>query len=85
MGRDPAELLEETFGDMDPPLGTEWVWDFFLMLNSARQHSGSGPLPIPFSEMSAWSRLTQITLEVWEVQALRNLDNVWLNWRADHG
>lgn len=82
MGKDVDEFLYQELGPgaLDPPQGTAWVWSLFLTLHSQRQHSGSGFQAISYTEILSWTRLTQIPLQVWEITALRNLDNTWLTW-----
>lgn len=79
-GKDVDEHLEKTFGRLDPPPGTEWIWNLFLELHTARQSTGSGPLPINYTELFSWSRLTGIPLDLHEVAAIRAVDNAWIEW-----
>lgn len=79
-GWDVDEYLEKQFGSLDPPSGTEWIWNTFLQLHQARQSTGSGPQPISFTELYSWSRLTGIPLDLYEITAIRTLDSAWMEW-----
>ena len=54
-----------------------WVW--FNELSGGRGYSESGPLPITYSEILAWSELTRTDLAAWEVEVLKTLDRAYLN------
>lgn len=58
------------------------AFDGFLSLSAARGGTGYGPLPIPFSEIDAWSRLHG-GAEAWEIRLIRELDRVWIADAAD--
>ena len=70
----PAPLEAEK----EIPESLEYIWMWWCEVQTARQSSGFGPLPISFSEIYAWSVLTQRLLQPWEVQAMRDIDQVYL-------
>ena len=72
-GKRPAEL-----DGPEIPDATRHLWSWFLELHAGRGSSGYGLSAISYGEMDAWSRLRQIPLESWEVQALRTLDALYL-------
>ena len=61
------------------------LWHTFLELHRTRPSSGFGPSAITFVEMDAWQRLMRMPLEVWEVGAIRQLDDVWIESTAESG
>lgn len=61
-----------------PPLTAYIVWDAFWSLNRARGSGQSGPQPITFQEILAWTKLYRQPLDVWEVNALRAMDEAYL-------
>lgn len=67
-----------------PPLPPELrhLWQTFLELHRARP-AGFGPSPICFAEIDAWQRLKRWPLEPWEVEAIRKLDDLWLEAQRD--
>ena len=70
-GKMPAEGVNQTeFPDVLYDL-----WRCFLNLNAARG-GGMGPSPISYLELHAYSQLHRIRFEAWEMDALRQLDNV---------
>lgn len=62
-----------------PPAGTEHVWAVFQDLQGSRRASFGGMLPIPISEIDAWSRLMCVPLSPWEVRVIQGIDAVWLD------
>lgn len=57
----------------------QYLWSWFAELSNARGNSGFGPSPITYLEIQAWAALKQISIEVFEVNALKALDSVYLN------
>jgi len=55
------------------------VLSCFLEVNTARQSSGFGPLPISYTELQAWCSLMDEKLSPWEVSMFRLLDNIYLD------
>lgn len=53
-----------------------YVWDWFLDLNSSRQHTMEGEAPISYLEIDAWIRVTRVEVSPWEVALIRRLDKV---------
>ena len=60
------------------PEGASVIWNAFMALSRARSSGPSGPNPIGFPEIDAWSRLMQMPLEPHHVQAITAMDQVWL-------
>lgn len=62
------------------PEGTGLVWTVFLFeLSPRRAYSATGrPLPISFTELDAFQRLTRVRLTAGEVAAILALDRVLL-------
>lgn len=59
------------------------VWDKFLDLSSSRSVGFDGPLPISYSEMYYWSKMTGWQLSKIEIRAIRRLDKVWFQAMKD--
>lgn len=59
------------------------LWHTFLELHRTRPSSGFGSSAITFGEMDAWQRLKRMPFEAWEVDAIRELDDAWLEVTAD--
>jgi len=54
------------------------IWQWFLELNATRGNNGFGASPISFTEIKAWSELTDNALDQGEVMLLKKLDRVAL-------
>lgn len=67
-----------------PPLPPEvrHLWQTFLELHRTRP-AGFGVSPISFTELDAWQRLKRWPLEPWEVEAIRKLDDIWIESQVD--
>jgi hypothetical protein len=60
-----------------------WLWEVFTDLSSARRAGMSGPEPIAYSEMWAWSQLYGHEFSPWDIDTLRSLDSAWLKAISD--
>lgn len=54
------------------------LWNAFCELSATRTYGFSGPNPIPWTEIEAWSTLMRWPLEPHHVRAIRALDLAWL-------
>lgn len=61
------------------------VWNLFAQVSAARTGSGFGPNPLTYSEIDAFSRLTGWTLDPWEVDAIRALDDAYITAVSEKG
>lgn len=59
------------------------LWDDFLELHGSRQSAGLGPARITWRDIADWQRFRGVTLESWEVDAIRAADNLWLSEFTD--
>lgn len=59
-----------------------FLWSSFLQLHRARSANGFGYNPIAYVEIDAWSRLMQLRLDPWEIEALRALDDAFIESTA---
>lgn len=64
------------------PREMRYLWRTFLSLHRARGSNGFGPNAITWSEMDAYCRLTGTALDPWEVEAIRALDEAFLDAAA---
>lgn len=60
------------------PTGAEYLWNWFITLNTTRGNTGFGPAQFTFAEMAAWAALTGNRPEPWEVMILKALDAAWM-------
>lgn len=67
MGRKPQQLVD--FDNASEP-EMEYLWEYYLDLQS----SATGPLT--FSELQAWSVVTRINVEPWEIDVIRTIDRI---------
>jgi hypothetical protein len=55
------------------------LWNDFLDLHSSRSNSGFGPSRITWRDIADWQRVRGVTLEAWEIDAIREADSMWLS------
>lgn len=55
-----------------------YLWDWFMELNAQRTSNGFGQNPIQFIDIQAWANLTRRYPLAWEIQAIRQIDSMWL-------
>lgn len=77
-GRAPKQLIGPEL-----PKHLEYLWGWFNDLDHARGGSGFGPSPISYSELLAWTTLSGIRPQSWEIRAIRLLDTLYLAAQAD--
>lgn len=80
--REHLEQLEKYVGrpqieESEPPKGVEYVFKWFFSLNRCRGSNGFALLPLGYSELQAWSRLTRTELAPWEAEALIAMDETY--------
>lgn len=60
------------------PLLLRHVWSAFCCLSAKRTAGFSGPNPITYEQIKAWKELTETPIEAWEVEAIMQLDQVYM-------
>ncbi len=73
-GREPQYLADLPV----LPDGCEQLWADFAELHESRGSSGFGPMRITFGDIDSWQRVNGVTLEAWQVDAIRKADNAYL-------
>lgn len=72
-GKKPRELDGPTI-----PPGCDLVWQTFLRLSGRRGATDMGtPLPVTYTEVLNFSRLTYTSLRPDEVESIMDLDDLW--------
>jgi len=75
LGKEPPKQLEE----IEIPYCVVYIWQWFQEITGGRGYSGMGqPLPISYSELLAWSKLTMTEPTAWEISALKAVDQIFL-------
>jgi hypothetical protein len=72
-----AEIEAELYGPPFPP-ELAYLWKIFGRLSSRRGSNGFGPLPIGWSDLDAFSRMSQTKLQPWEIEIIEDLDALYL-------
>lgn len=73
-GVQPAQLA-----DAPPcPQGCEVLWQDFMALHNTRGFGMSAPLRIGFADMDAYQRVNGLSLETWEIAAIRAADGAFM-------
>lgn len=77
--------MPEELQDAPPlPYLTAHIWGWFCELHGSRNYDMNGnPSRITASEMRDLRWANGIEIEIWERRALRNLDTVYFNSRAE--
>jgi hypothetical protein len=70
--------VEEDEEPPELPDEVAYLWQFWLELHAGRSSGGFGVNPLSYSDIQAWSALTDEPLDPWEVRALRAVDTVYL-------
>lgn len=55
-----------------------YLWAIFTNLHRARSGSGFGVNPIGWGELFAYSRLMGVQFQPWECEAIRALDDAYI-------
>lgn len=70
----PGQLENEP----DIPELTQHLWHYFLDLHAERTGNGMGPNPLTSSQILHWSLLAKTRLDLWEIRALKRIDQAWM-------
>jgi hypothetical protein len=72
-----GEVPEELHG---PPFPDRYahIWNVFLEIHTGRSYSANGPNPLSWSDIRAYDSLFSLSLQDWEIRAIKALDLVWL-------
>jgi hypothetical protein len=62
------------------PEAIEHVWDWFWELHRTRGSGMGGPEPITYLEIQAWNNLTENNIRDIEVEFLKLMDRLYLNF-----
>jgi hypothetical protein len=60
------------------PANLSYLWNIFIQISRARPFTDGNFLPVPWSEIEAWSRLHRHPFKAWELGVITMLDDVWL-------
>jgi len=71
------ELEAELHGAPLPPAAA-YLWGTFLRLHTRRGNNGFGVLPLSWSEIDAFCRLSGVRLAPWEVEIVEALDDAYM-------
>lgn len=76
--RRTGEVPEDLIPPCEFPKLLSHIWSAFLRLNRSRRGGFSGPEPISYTEIKAYTDLTNRDLEPWEVDTIIELDQIYL-------
>ena len=71
-----SEVLEQY--DLPLPQAAAHVWGWYQEISAGRQN-GMSINPISHTEIYCWSQMAGIRLAMWEVQAIRAIDTVFVS------
>lgn len=61
-----------------PPEGSVVLWNGFNELSQARSLGSAGPNPISYADIASWASLMRVPLAPHHVEALIDMDRVWM-------
>jgi hypothetical protein len=70
-----GESERTEFEPEEIPFQLSYLWRWFKELHTSRQIGPRGALPISYSDMLAWSQLTQRPLQQFDIITIRKLDD----------
>lgn len=84
--RENLEQVERQIGYRPPQLENpvefpsllSHIWFAFISLNSARSIGPSGVNPLSYQDIKAWKELTNSVINPKEIEAIKRLDNAYL-------
>jgi hypothetical protein len=62
------------------PACVEHIWQYFWELHNRRWAGMNGPLPLSFTEISSWIRLTGKIVRKYEIDIILQLDSAYMNF-----
>lgn len=71
-------MQEPLASEKEIPTQTEHVWRYFVELHSERNSNGMSLNRITSTTIKDWCELNRIKLELWEIRAIKTLDNLWM-------
>ncbi len=77
-------VLPPELDEPEIPTSLAYLWQWFQELSFSRSSHGYGHNPLSYGDMDAWARLTGRRLDPWEVQALKDVDVVFLSHATKH-
>ncbi len=81
----PAHQNALTTLEAEPniPESIEHIWPWFWDLHKTRSNGMSGPSPITYLEIQAWNNLTNNNIREIEVEFLKIMDRIYLQFIAE--
>lgn len=73
--RQLGKTIQELEDLIDLPESMMYVWKYFIELHNARS-LGNGISPISYSDIQAYFNLYSIIPMEWEIQVIKQLDNI---------
>lgn len=64
------------------PFYLEHIWGWFWQIHRGRTYGMSGPNPLTWPDIQSWTNLLQTTIRPIEVEILKEIDNVYLEYVA---
>lgn len=66
-----------------PPELAIHVWGYFLELHKERSNNGFGAGKITATMIKDWAEVYCIALELWEIKAIRQIDDAWMKMQSE--
>ena len=77
LGKDVSDIEQANSDALFPDIAS-YVWATFLSLHDGRTYGMSGPNPISYDIIKAWCDLYGVSLNPWEIDTIKALDNLWI-------
>lgn len=82
-----SELYESAISQLEDaseiPFYIAHIWEWFWQINKGRTYHMSGPNPITWQDIEAWSNLLSTQIQPIEVEILKEIDSVYLEYMAE--
>lgn len=77
-----AKATGKVFEEPKLSAALAYLWNHFIQIHRGRTYNGFGANPISWSDFYAYCKVTRSALSPWEVEAIRMLDEVFLEETA---
>ena len=78
-----GKVISDLEPEIEFPNVLSHVWSAFVSLSNSRSVGFSGPNPLTYPDIKAWIEITGTPLKSWEVEAIKQLDAVYIG--VSHG
>ena len=82
LGKQVEDVEEFNASALFPDVAAH-IWATFIELHDGRTYGMSGPNPLSYEGIQAWSNLVGLELLPWEIELIKSLDNLWIKTTSE--